>query len=251
MIDLHCHLLPGIDDGPQTMEESVELAGMAVRNGITHAIVTPHIHPGRWNNDKLHIAKLCNRFKLRLAYAGIPLKLGMAAEVRVDAELIHWLAQDKIPFLGQLNGKRVLLLELPHSHIPLGTENLISWLQQRDIQPLIAHPERNKDVIRRLDSILPFLRSGCLLQITAGSITGRFGKPAQQRARQLLEMDGVFAIATDAHNRRYRPPDLAQGRDAASDIVGPDQAHKLVEIHPMQLVSAQFAPQPRTAPAVL
>lgn len=250
MIDLHCHLLPGIDDGPQTMEESIELADLAARNGITHAIATPHIHPGRWNNDRFLIARLCDRFRLRLAHAGIPLKLGMAAEVRVDAELIHWLAQDKIPFLGCYKNKQVLLLELPHHQIPLGTDNLISWLQQRDIQPMIAHPERNKDVIRRLDNLFPIIRQGCLLQITAGSITGRFGKPAQQRARQLLEMDLVFAIASDAHNRQHRPPDMAQGRDATRDIVGSAQAHKLVDTHPMQLVSSQFAPQIRTAPAM-
>lgn len=241
MIDLHCHLLPGIDDGPSSLDEALALAALAVNNGITHAIATPHIHPGRWNNDRYQIARLCNRFRLRLAYAGIPLTLGMAAEVRVDSELIHWLAQDKIPFLGHFNGKRVLLLELPHSHIPLGTENLIAWLLQRNIQPLIAHPERNKDVIRRIDSILPLVQLGCLLQITAGSITGHFGKPAQHRARQLLEMDAVFAIATDAHNCRNRPPILAQGCDAASHIVGHERAHQLVTTQPMQLVARQFS----------
>lgn len=243
MIDLHCHLLPGIDDGPQSIEESLELAGLAVRNGITHAIATPHIHPGRWNNDRFEIMRQYNRFRLQLACAGIPLALGMAAEVRVDSQLIHWLEQDKIPFLGQFKGKRALLLELPHSHIPLGTENLITWLLQHNIQPLIAHPERNKDVIRRLDSILPLTRLGCLLQITAASITGHFGKPAQRRARQLLEMDAVFAIATDAHNCRHRPPSLAQGRDAAGEIVGQERAHQLVTTQPMQLVGGQFSPQ--------
>lgn len=247
MIDLHCHLLPGIDDGPQTLEESLVLATLAVRNGITHAITTPHIHPGRWDNDRFQIARLTNRFRLRLAHAGIPLKLGMAAEVRVDAELMRRLADDKIPFLGHYNGKRVILLELPHSHIPLGTDNLIAWLLQRNIQPLIAHPERNKDVIRKLDSLKPLLRLGCLLQITAGSVTGRFGRPAQQRARQLLERDEVFAIATDAHNQRHRPPDLAQGRDAASAIVGRDRAHQLVHSNPLLLVAGQFSDTRRTA----
>lgn len=247
MIDLHCHLLPGIDDGPQTMEEALRLAGLAARNGITHVIATPHIHPGRWNNDRFLIARMCNRFRLRLASAGIPLALGLAAEVRIDSELIHWLAQDKIPFLGSFNGKQTLLLELPHSHIPLGTENLIIWLQQRNIQPLIAHPERNKDVIRKLGSILPLLNRGCLLQITAGSITGQFGKPAQRRAHQLLDMDAVFAIATDAHNCKARPPNLAQGRDAASDIVGSERAHQLVTTNPMQLVSSQFSQHEKRA----
>jgi protein-tyrosine phosphatase len=250
MIDLHCHLLPGIDDGPQSMEESLALAALAVRNGITHVIATPHIHPGRWNNDRFLIARLCNRLRLRLAYAGIPLTVGMAAEVRVDSELIRWLAQDKIPFLGQFRDKRALLLELPHSHIPLGTENLITWLLQRNIQPVLAHPERNKDVIRRLDNIMPLVRCGGLLQITAGSITGHFGKPAQRRAKQLLELDAVFAIATDAHNCRNRPPVLMQGRDAAEHIVGSERAHQLVTTHPMQLAGSQFSTQRKNVASI-
>lgn len=241
MIDVHCHLLPGIDDGPQTMEESVALAQLAAQNGITHAVVTPHIHLGRWNNDALTIARLVNRLKLRLAHADIDLRLGMAAEVRLDAQIMQWLTQEKIPFLGTRNGKRVLLLELPHAHIPLGTDNLISWLLKRDIQPLIAHPERNKDVIRSVDKIRPLLRQGCLLQVTAGSVAGLFGKPAQRCARELLDMGAVFVLASDAHNAQHRAPDLISGRDAASEIVGAEMARQLVTTRPFELVASQFS----------
>lgn len=250
MIDLHCHFLPGIDDGPQTLEDAIELAWMAVRNGITHTIVTPHIHPGRWNNHREQITRRFQRFRSQLAQAGVPLQLGMAAEVRVDAELIHWLRHNRIPFLGRHDGKQVMLLELPHSHIPPGTDNLVTWLLQRDILPLIAHPERNKDVIRRLDSLQPLLDLGCLLQITAGSITGQFGRPAQKRAIQLLERDVVFAIATDAHNSRHRPPDLAQGRDAVSAMLGAAKAQQLVATNPLQLVAWQFSAQPQQTAAI-
>ena len=240
MIDLHCHLLPGIDDGPRTMAESVELAQLAVHNGITHAVVTPHIHAGRWNNDRAGIELLTREFRQQLAQAGVPLKLGFAAEVRLDAEILPWVEQDRLPFLGTYNGKRVLLLELPHSHIPLGTENLIAWLMQRSIQPLIAHPERNRDVIRKPDKVHPLIRQGCLLQLTSGAIAGHFGKPAQQCAHQLLELEAVFAIASDAHNNGPRPPDLVCGRDAASAIVGVERAQQLVTTNPMQLVEGQF-----------
>lgn len=240
MIDVHCHLLPGIDDGPKTMEESIDLARLAVKNGITHAIVTPHIHPGRWENDKLSITRLTHQFRQCLAEAGVQLSIGMAAEVRLDADIVEWVMQDRIPFLGTYDNKRVLLLELPHSHIPAGAENLTAWLLQRDIKPLIAHPERNKDVIRKLDRIRPMIEQGCLLQVTAGAVAGHFGNPAQQRARELLEMGAVFVIATDAHNCQHRPPDLARGRDAASKIVGIDIAHRLVTINPYSLVAKQF-----------
>ncbi|NPU92414.1 MAG: capsular biosynthesis protein [Gammaproteobacteria bacterium] len=241
MIDLHCHLLPGIDDGPRTMAESVELARMAVRNGITHAVVTPHIHAGRWNNDRAGIERLTREFRQQLAQAGVPLQLGSAAEVRLDAEILPWVEQDRLPFLGAYDGKRVLLLELPHSHIPLGAENLIAWLLQRNILPLIAHPERNKDVIRKPDKIRPLIEQGCLLQLTSGAIAGHFGKPAQQCAHQLLELEAVFVIASDAHNSGARPPDLVCGRDAASAIVGAERAQKMVSTNPMQLVAGQFS----------
>lgn len=240
MIDVHCHLLPGIDDGPKTMDESIELARLAVNNGITHAIVTPHMHAGRWDNECAGITQLTNQFRQRLAGAGVPLTVGMAAEVRLDAAIVEWVAHDRIPFLGMHGGKRVMLLELPHSHIPLGTENLIAWLLKRDIVPLIAHPERNKDVIRKLDSIRPLIEQGCLLQLTSGSVAGHFGKPAQQRSRELLEMGAVFVIASDAHNREHRPPDLASGRDAASNIVGAEIADQLVSGNPYSLMVSQL-----------
>lgn len=240
MIDVHCHLLPGIDDGPKSMDESVDLARLAVKNGITHAVVTPHIHPGRWENDRLSIAELTNQFRQCLAAAGVPLAVGMAGEVRLDADIVELVTQNRIPFLGTYKNKRVLLLELPHSHIPLGAENLTAWLLQRDILPLIAHPERNKDVIRKLDKIRPMIEQGCLLQLTSGAVAGQFGKPAQQRARELLETGAVFVIASDAHNREHRPPDLVCGRDAASKVVGPDIAHQLVTTNPYQLVGSQF-----------
>lgn len=241
MIDVHCHLLPGIDDGPQTMEESITLAQLAVQNGITHAVVTPHIHLGRWNNEAITISHLMHQLQMRLTAANIPLQLGMAAEVRLDAQIMQWLAQDKIPFLGTYNGKRVMLLELPHANIPLGTDNLISWLLKRDIQPLIAHPERNKEIMRSVDKIRPLLRLGCLLQVTAGSVVGLFGKPAQRCARELLDMGAVFVLASDAHNVHNRPPDLISGRDAASEIVGAEMAHQLVTTRPFELVASQFS----------
>ena len=240
MIDVHCHLLPGIDDGPATMAESIELARLAVRNGITHAVATPHIHAGRWNNDRLGIERLARQFRQELRRAGVRLLVAAAAEVRLDAAILTWVEQDKLPFLGEYKGRRVLLLELPHGRIPLGTDNLTQWLLQRNIQPLIAHPERNKDVIRKLDKLRPLIKQGCLFQLTSGAVAGQFGEPARQRARELLDLGAVHVIASDAHNKGPRPPDLASGRDAASEVVGPELALKMVTTHPWQLTCRQF-----------
>lgn len=240
MIDLHCHLLPSIDDGPSSMDESIELARYAVDNGITHSIMTPHIHPGRWDNEALSIRSSMDSFKRALVDAGVSLKIGMSGEMRVSLEALQMVAAHQVPFLGKWGSNYVILLEMPHSHIPTGMDQMIQWLLQRNIRPLIAHPERNKDVLRRLDKIQPLVDLGCLFQVTAGSIAGRFGANARDRARQLLEMGVVTVLATDAHNIKRRPPALSEGRDAAALIIGHDAANRLVVDNPWKLVSCQF-----------
>lgn len=211
MIDLHCHMLPGIDDGPDSMDESLALAKLAVDGGITHSILTPHIHPGRWDNEALTIRSSMEMFKKALSDHAIPLKVGMSGEMRVGLEALQMVANHQVPFLGRWADNYVVLLEMPHSHIPMGMQQMIQWLMQRNIRPLIAHPERNKDVLRRLDKIQPLVDAGCLFQVTSGSIAGRFGSTARDRARQLLEMGVVTVLATDAHNIKRRPPSLHEG----------------------------------------
>lgn len=236
MLDLHCHMLPNIDDGPQSLAESLEMARMAVANGITHTIVTPHIHLGRYDNDRHTIRKALDSFKQHLEQESIPLTLGMAAEVRIDPQMIPMIEQERIPWLGRCEDYRYLLLELPHSHIPIGTARLIHWLLKRKIRPIIAHPERNKAVIRNLKAIAPFVNAGCLLQITAGSVAGSFGLYARKRARQLLKRRWVHLIATDAHNTKVRTPDLQAGQNAAAAIIGETESRALVLDNPKRIL---------------
>ncbi len=235
MIDLHCHLLPGIDDGASTMTEAIELAQVAVINGITHAVVTPHIHPGRYENDTRIISKVFDEFVEQLTAADIPLVLGMAAEVRISIEMVEMIADHRIPFLGELDGYSVILLEFPHHQIIPGAVNLVDILMEQKIRPLIAHPERNKDVIRNLDAIKPLIDAGCLLQITAGSLDGRFGEGPRQRSIEMLERDWAYLLASDAHNIRNRPPELEQGRKVAADIIGEEASWHLVNQRPAEI----------------
>ena len=236
MYDLHSHFLPSIDDGPTTLEESLMLAKLAVANGIKLSVMTPHIHPGRYLNQKQNIEQAVADFRQALKENSIPLELRAAAEVRIGPEILTMVEQDAIPYLGELDGYKILLLEFPHEMIPVGSENLVDWLLKRKIRPMIAHPERNKDVMRDLNKLLPYVTRGCLLQITAASIANRFGEQAYTRAKEMLENDWVSIIATDAHNTQHRPPDLAAGRDAAAEIVGAEQANKLVVDNPGKIL---------------
>jgi protein-tyrosine phosphatase len=236
MIDLHCHLLPGIDDGPQTLTEALAMARIAVANGIEQAHVTPHLHCGRWDNDLPKITAAVAAYREALAQADIPLRLGFAAEVRLDYEILPLIEAGRVPFLGALEGYQVLLLEFPHSHVPVGADKFVAWLLARNIRPLLAHPERNKDLMRDPSKLEPFVKAGCLLQVTADAVAGGFGPLCAQRAREFLERGWVSVLASDAHDTEERPPRIAPGRDAAAQIVGEEAARRLTRETPLQIV---------------
>jgi protein-tyrosine phosphatase len=240
MIDLHCHMLPGIDDGAEHMQMSLDMARLAVADGITHTVVTPHLHEGRWDNRKSEVEGYCSDLRSELEHAGIPLTVGYSAEVRIGAEMLGWVASEEIPFLGEWEGDKVLLLELPHGQIPPGADKLTAWLLKQNIRPMIAHPERNKFVLRDLEAIQPFVEQGCLLQVTAGSVAGQFGEPARERAVELLARGWVTILATDAHSVDWRPPNLSEGRYAASAVVGEDESWQLVRDRPWKIAQCKF-----------
>ncbi len=236
MIDIHCHLLPGIDDGARTLAEALDMARSAVGNGIDYAVMTPHLHPGRYENTRSSTEEPLREFRAALRKEQIALEISVAAEVRFAIEILPWLEQDEVPFLGEMDGYRIMLLEFPHGHIPHGAENLIQKLLDKKIRPIIAHPERNKDVIRDLTKIEPFIEMGYLLQLTASAVAGRFGEGPHRCARQLLELGIVNVLATDAHNLKGRRPELREVMEAAAEIVGDAAAHALVHENPRAIV---------------
>ena len=243
MIDLHCHLLPGIDDGPQTLEDAIELCRIAVADGVTHAIVTPHIHPGRWENTRQSIEQQCDKLQQVVNQQGIPLQLGFAAEVRLTDQIMQQVENNQIPFYGEVDGYQVMLLEFPHSHIIPGSDKLITWLMQHNIRPLIAHPERNKQVMKDAAHLQPFIAAGCWLQITAGSVTGNFGEQAQHIARELLKDDAVTVLASDGHNAKARQPVLKQAFDVIAGQYGPERARRLTLHTPALIAASQLEEQ--------
>lgn len=236
MIDLHCHLLPGIDDGPEDLATALRLARHAVAAGIHTAVVTPHMHAGRYDNRAGNIREATRQFQEILDAQGIALKLLCAAEVRLDHEVLSWVGDRHIPWLGGWQGEQVMLLEFPHSHVPVGADKLVAWLLKQKIRPMIAHPERNKDVMRSVDKLLPFVRMGCLLQVTAGAVAGSFGEPARARAVDLLARGWVTVLASDAHNLEARPPELEPGRAAAAKIVGEEESWQMVRHRPAAII---------------
>lgn len=240
MIDIHSHLLAGIDDGAQHLSEAVALCRYAVNNGITHSVITPHIHPGRYENTSHTIEQAFNRLQSALKEAAIPLKISFSAEVRISVEMMTMIEQDQIPFLGYYEDNKLLLLEMPHSHVLPGSQKLIDWLLKRNIRPVIAHPERNKELMLDYSRVIPFVQQGCLLQVTAASVAGKFGLLCQDFARYLIEHDLVSYVATDAHNLQHRPPDLKQCITPIRLWAGQEKAEQLLKTNAWKIVRCRF-----------
>ena len=242
MIDIHCHLLPGIDDGPPTMEIALELARALVADGVKRVVCTPHVFPGRFENRRSNIEDAFTVTAQAMAAQGIALELAFAGEVRLTPEVLALLPGRELPFLGASDGYQSMLLEMPDGQVPLGAEKFVRTLMRSGIRPVIAHPERNRGVMEKPQRVEALLEEGCLLQLTAGSLVGQFGERAQATAQWLIDQGWVHAVASDAHNlsgRRPRMKDAAQwlrqhfGEAAASTltVTGPMAICGLVAWH--------------------
>jgi protein-tyrosine phosphatase len=237
LIDIHSHILPGVDDGARTMEEAIAMLKMAVADGVTTQVLTPHIHIGRFNNTLATLAKQFFNFRSRLRAEGIPITLKLSAELRIGPEIMPIINNQQIPWLGSDNGVKTLLLEFPPREVPFGSEHLIRWLQKKNIRPVIAHPERNREFQQHPEKLEPFIDIGCPLQVTASSLTGRFGQGPQKLAIRLLKEGKVDVIASDCHNLKSRPPNLSEGLREAAKIVGESAANAMVHELPRQLIT--------------
>lgn len=240
MIDLHCHIIPGIDDGAQTIEESTQLVKHAVESGITHMVCTPHIQLGRFDNTKDGIHAAYMQLQQHIQAENIAMQLAFAAEVRICPEIMILAKQQKLPFLGRWDNKDVLLLELPHSHIPAGTEQLIGWLHKNGIVPMIAHPERNREILANPDKFQMLRKQQCLFQLTASSLIGDFGEGPLTLAEQFLQEDWITVIATDTHNLKRRPPKMREAKLATEKLVGKQKAQQLVNDSPWAISQHLF-----------
>ena len=208
MVDLHCHLLPGVDDGSKNMEISLRLAREATENGVTHALLTPHHMNGRYVNHKQDVIQLTKKFQEQINARGIPLTVFPGQEVRINGRLLEALDKDDILFADTAG--KYIILEFPDDDVPYYTAQMIFGLQQRGIIPIIVHPERNTKIITEPDIIYRLLENGCLSQITASSYVGTFGKKIERFSRQLIEAGQGYVFASDAHDLPGRKYEMRQ-----------------------------------------
>lgn len=236
MIDLHCHLLPGVDDGAADLETSVAMAEIARRDGITDVVVTPHQRHYRWpNEDSAALAEAFGALQRRI---GEGLRLVLGAEVRVDSDLLddlesHGPGRRILP----LGGSRALLIEFDVFPTGPAPEDVVHELIVGGWRPVVAHPERIPWLAEEPERIVALAAMGAAIQITAMSVTGEWGRRAQSCSRFLLDRRAVHVLATDAHGVDQRPPVLSGARARVADGWGEETADRLTRLNPEAILA--------------
>ena len=234
MIDLHSHILPGIDDGAANLGVSIEMARASVANGVTVLACTPHIMPGVWNNTGPQIRQGVANLQQALDEQEIPLRLVTGADVHIAPDLVSAIRSGRVL---TLHDTRYILLELPHHVAPPHADECFFQLLTAGYVPVFTHPERLSWIQQHYELMRRLAASGVWMQITAGSLTGSFGKRAQYWAEKMLSDGLVHILASDTHNVGHRPPVLAEGWEIARRLVGEDEALHLVVTRPYGILN--------------
>ena len=241
MIDIHCHLLPEVDDGPKSWEVAVEMCRMAANDGITHTVATPHAND-RYAYDRVYLTDLLAQLQEKV---GPSLRLSLGCDFHLSYEnLERVLDQPHTYTIGETN---YLLVELSNYSVPIQLTDCFVRLGDRGLTPILTHPERNPILQQSPQRILEWAEQGCLMQVTASALTGYWGERAEIIARWLLDRSAVHILASDAHDTKRRVPILSKARKLAEQIVGAEYAQALVEGNPGAIVSGQpipYSPNP-------
>ncbi len=230
MIDIHNHLLPGLDDGSPDMETSLAMARIAVADGITHIVCTPHSNH-RYPYDPFRVEDLIATLRARLADASIPLQLARGADFHLTYENIQEALADPARF--SIAGRGYLMTELPDFGSFSSFDETYYELRLAGMTPVLTHPERNPTLQESQAKLYDWLHLGVLVQVTANSVLGHMGKKAQRLAFDLLEKKAVHFIATDAHNTSSRPPKMRETYDVLAKRYSVAYADTLCKTNPM------------------
>ena len=251
MIDLHLHLLPGVDDGAESVEQAVEMVRIAGVDGCRVLVATPHQRRDEWDNgDPRRLTDRLAELVAKLPRTPEPPQLRLGGEVRVDSELLADLSRPGRSALFALAGSRYLLLEFEPSGLGPPPVEIVGELLAEGWWPIVAHPEVVPCFWENGDDLLARLvEAGALFQVTAMSLTGEFGKAARARAWELLRAGWVQFVASDAHRPNWRPPGLGAARRAVARELGAGLAEALTVPNPLAVVENRPIPFAGLAPA--
>ncbi|NIL97068.1 MAG: hypothetical protein GTO53_05925 [Planctomycetales bacterium] len=235
-VDIHCHLLPGIDDGARDWDESLAMAELAVADGVQTILCTPHQLGSYRQNTAADVRQRVRQLDALLRERQIPLNVLPGADVRIEPDLVAELQADRVLTLGD-QGRHVLL-ELPHDlYLPL--DPLVEALRGVGLQSILSHPERNQGILRQPSLLTQLVSAGCLMQVTAGSLLGTFGPSVQQFSQKILQEGLCHFLATDAHGATARRPRLQAAFRRATQLVGTEYARRICCENPGRVASGK------------
>jgi protein-tyrosine phosphatase len=203
MIDIHCHILPGIDDGAADEFVSLEMAKLAVSEGITHIVATPHHRNRHWNNPKSEVLLRVKKLNELLKDNQIGLEILPGQEPRIFGEMADEEVSQELVTVN--NSKSYILVEFPTHHVPRYAQQLFFDLQVKGVTPVIVHPELNQEIIDHPERLYSFIADGALSQVTAASLIGKNGKKIKKITMQFIDHNLTHFVASDAHNVTKRP----------------------------------------------
>jgi protein-tyrosine phosphatase len=238
MIDIHSHILPEVDDGSRSLEESLEMCRISSEDGIEIIVATPHAHD---NVHKTHDPRFLRQKvdELNSRLQGSP-KIVLGCELRFTHDVVNHVC--RIKSAPTIDDGPYVLVEFPHQVVPLGSERALFELMSNQIRPIIAHPERNHLLMAEPEKFYELVEMGVLGQVDTGSITGQFGKKVQQTALLMLEHGLIHFIASDCHNTRNRLPGMSQAVQATAEIVGEEYARAIAKDNPGAVVEGKPIP---------
>jgi protein-tyrosine phosphatase len=234
MVDIHSHICYGVDDGSRSSGETMAMLKIAIEGGTTDIVATPH------SDLKFHFNPALVRERIAEIQAGIgdAIRIHRGCDFHLFFDNIRNCLEDRSNYT--INGKRYLMVEFAESSIPRTINDVFTSMLQKNITPVITHPERNALLMGRIPDMVLWIRLGCLVQGTAASFTGRFGKSAEANARRLMDRKMVHFVASDAHDTEWRPPDLREARRIVTEEWGGDVAERLFETYPRIALTDEY-----------
>lgn len=236
MIDIHCHILPGIDDGAKTWDIALRMCATAWQDGIAQIVATPHANE-EYPYERVAFEQLVQ--KLNLATGNRP-KLTLGCDFNFNVENLQDLLKE--PGRFTIGKTAYVLVEFSDYSLPPSIEQNLRRLINIGLRPIVTHPERNPLLQQAPERVLDWVRGGCLVQVTANSLTGRWGKKAENMTQWLFEHEAVHVLASDAHSLDSRPPVLSEARQKARKIAGDLVAEALVNLNPGAIVAGDAVP---------
>ena len=245
MIDIHSHILPGLDDGAENWTHSLEMAQIAAIDGISGIVCTPHfshVYPG---NNLTTILAAIEELRTRLRQTEIRLELYPGCELAIDSNLTEKIESGELLTIN--DNRRIALVEMPSEFIPPNLDRFFWMMLVKGITPVLAHPERNYLLMKNPSVLLKWIQTGVLVQITGASLRGHYGQEIRDFSAKLLQHRMVHFVASDSHGPDRRRPVLSKARAITEAIIGPEEAYKIFHEYPVQILRGEV---PDVIPAI-